>query len=76
MTSASTSGPSASDKAGRDLTLDSFIAALESMRNWQDIFGSPPLSMSSTIHQVSNQSFLSVIRNARWTPAEPEPLRY
>ena len=64
------------DKAGRDLTLDSFIAALESMRDWQDIFGSPPLSLSPTNHHASNQSFLSVIRNARWVPAEPEPLSY
>ena len=64
------------EKAGRDLTLDSFIAALESMRNWQDIFGSPPLSLSPTNHHASNQSFLSVVRNARWVPVEQEPLSY
>ncbi len=74
--SAATFVLAALDKAGRDLTLDSFIAALESMRNWQDIFGSPPLSLSATNHHASNQSFLSVVRNARWVSVEPEPLSY
>ena len=64
------------DKAGRELTLDSFIAALESMTNWRDIFGSPPLTMSATNHHASSQSFLSVVHNARWSPVEPEPLGY
>ncbi len=63
-------------KAGRDLTLDSFLAALESMRNWEDIFGSPPLSLSATDHHASNRSFLSVVHDARWAPAESEPLSY
>ena len=29
------------EKAGRDLTLDSFINAMESMKDWHDIFGGP-----------------------------------
>jgi branched-chain amino acid transport system substrate-binding protein len=63
-------------RAGRDLTLDSFIASLESMDKWRDIFGSPPLSMSATNHHASNQSFLSVVKAKRWTPVELEPLSY
>jgi branched-chain amino acid transport system substrate-binding protein len=63
-------------KAGRDLTLDSFTTAMESMKDWRDIFGSPPLSMSPTNHHASNQSFLTVVKNARWVPAEQEPLGY
>jgi len=63
-------------RAGRDLTLDSFIASLESMTKWRDIFGSPPLTMTSTNHHASNQSFLSVVKNKRWTPVEAEPLSY
>jgi branched-chain amino acid transport system substrate-binding protein len=74
--SAATFVLAALEKAGRDLTLDSFIAALEGMRNWQDIFGSPPLSLSPTNHHASDQSFLSVVRNARWVHVEPEPLSY
>ncbi|HJS84383.1 MAG TPA: ABC transporter substrate-binding protein [Acetobacteraceae bacterium] len=74
--SAATFVLAALERAGRDLTLDSFIAALESMKDWRDIFGSPPLSLSATNHHASNQSFLSVIRNARWVPVEAEPLSY
>ena len=42
------------EKAGRDLTADSFIAAMESMKDWRDIFEGPPLSMTSTNHHASN----------------------
>ena len=64
------------DKAGRDLTLDSFIAAMESMKDWQDIFGSPPLTITSTNHHASSQSFLSVVKNARWEPVVQQPLGF
>ena len=30
------------ERAGRNLTVDSFIRGVESIKNWQDIFGSPP----------------------------------
>jgi branched-chain amino acid transport system substrate-binding protein len=62
------------DKAGRDLTLDSFIGALESMQDWHDIFGGPALSMSPTNHHASSQSFLSVVKDKRWTPVLEQPL--
>jgi branched-chain amino acid transport system substrate-binding protein len=64
------------DKAGRDLTQDSFLNALESIKNYHDIFGSPPLSFSATNHHGSNESFLAVIKSGRWVPALPEPLGY
>jgi branched-chain amino acid transport system substrate-binding protein len=64
------------DKAGRDLTLDSFIAAMESMKDWQDIFGSPPLTITSASHHASSQSFLSVVKNARWEPVVQQPLGF
>ncbi len=63
-------------RAGRDLTLDSFIASMESMKDWRDVFGSPPLTITPTNHHASNQSFLSVVKNKRWAPVEPEPLSY
>jgi branched-chain amino acid transport system substrate-binding protein len=56
------------EKAGRDLTLDSFTSAMESMTDWHDIFGGPALSISATNHHASSQSFLSVVKNKRWTP--------
>jgi hypothetical protein len=64
------------DKAGRNLTLDSFIDALESMRDYHDIFGSPPLIIMPTNHHAANQSFLTVVHGGRWVPVEPEPLGY
>jgi branched-chain amino acid transport system substrate-binding protein len=62
--------------AGRDLTLDSFIQGMESMKDWHDIFGGPPLSLSATNHHASNQSFLSVVRKTRWTPVDEAPLSF
>ncbi len=64
------------EKAGRDLTLDSFISAMENMRDWHDIFGGPALSLSPTNHHASNRSFLSVVKNRRWTPMMDESLSF
>ena len=64
------------EKAGRDLTLDSFTNAMESMKDWHDIFGGPALSMSPTDHHASSQSFLSIVKSARWTPLVQEPLSF
>jgi branched-chain amino acid transport system substrate-binding protein len=64
------------EKAGRDLTLDSFIGALESMKDWHDIFGGPALSLSPTNHHASSQSFLSVVKKTRWTPVLEAPLSF
>ena len=62
--------------AGHDLTPDSFVAGLESIRNYHDIFGSPAISFSTTKHQGSNESYLCVIKDGRWQVAEAEPLGY
>ena len=64
------------DKAGRDLSTDSFVAAMDSMNDWRDIFEGPPLSLSATNHHASNQSFLSVVKDARWVPVIQEPLSF
>jgi branched-chain amino acid transport system substrate-binding protein len=63
-------------KVGRDLTTDSFIAGMESMKDWRDIFDGPPLSLSATDHHASSQSFLSVVKNARWVPVVEQPLSF
>jgi len=64
------------DKAGRDLTLDSFIGAMESMKDWRDIFGGPALSMSPTNHHASSVSFLSQVKGKRWAPVIEAPLSF
>ena len=63
-------------KTGWELNLDSFIGALESMHDWHDKFGGPALSLNSTNHHASSQSFLSVIKNRRWTPVVEQPLMF
>ncbi|MDR3531190.1 MAG: ABC transporter substrate-binding protein [Rhodopila sp.] len=62
--------------AGGDLTSDSFVGGMESIKNYHDIFGSPAISFSPTKHQGSNQSFLCVIKGGHWQTAEAEPLGY
>jgi len=38
------------DRAGRDLTAEKFLAALESIHDYQDIFGSPPQTFGPNKH--------------------------
>jgi branched-chain amino acid transport system substrate-binding protein len=73
---AATFSIAALDKAGPDLTLDSFIGAMESMKDWHDIFGGPALSMSPTNHHASSQSFLSQVKAKRWGPVLEAPLSF
>ena len=63
-------------RAGRDLNLDTFQKSMESIKDWRDIFGGPPLTITPTDHHASNQSFLSVVKKTRWTPVVAEPLGY
>ncbi len=54
------------EKAGRNLTLDSFVDAMESVRNFNNPMGGPPLSLSATNHQATNASMLAQIQGDRW----------
>ncbi|MBN8901041.1 MAG: ABC transporter substrate-binding protein, partial [Rhodospirillales bacterium] len=38
------------DRAERELTLEKFLAAMEGIQGYRDIFGSPPITMSPTDH--------------------------
>ncbi|MBN9560223.1 MAG: ABC transporter substrate-binding protein [Alphaproteobacteria bacterium] len=64
------------DRAGRDLTLDSFIKGMESIKDYHDIFGSPPLTLSATQHHGSTQAWLAVVKDGKWVPAVDHPLGY
>ncbi len=55
---------------------DSFVAGMELIKDYHDIFGSPVIAFSPTKHQGSNQSFLCVVKDGHWEPAEAEPLGY
>lgn len=63
------------DRAGRDLTTDSFINAMESIHDYKDIFGSV-LSFGPNQHHASTSSFLTVVKNGRWVPVEETALSY
>ena len=63
-------------RAGRDLNPDTFQTSMESIKDWRDIFGGPPLTITPTDHHASTQSFLSVVKKTRWTPVVAEPLGY
>ncbi len=54
------------DKAGADLTLDSFIKGLESIRGYRDIFNGPEVNFGPDKHQGANSSFLAVVKGGRW----------
>ncbi len=62
--------------AGKDLTTDSFVAGMEKIKDWHDIFGSPPMSFSATKHQGSNESFLCVVKAGKWVPISTSPFGY
>ena len=62
--------------AGKDLTADSFVSGMESIKDWHDIFGSPAMSFSSTKHQGSNESFLCVVKDGHWVPVATTPVGY
>jgi branched-chain amino acid transport system substrate-binding protein len=53
--------------AGKDLTLDSFIKGMESIKGYKDIFNGPQVSFGPQIRQGANSSFLAVVKGGRWT---------
>ena len=61
--------------AGPDLTLDSFVKGLESIKSYKDIFNGPEVNFGPTIRQGANSSFLAVVKGGRWTRVT-QPLGY
>ncbi len=53
--------------AGRNLTTDSFVAGLEAIKGYSDIFGGPKVSFGPNIRQGASSSFLAVVKGGRWT---------
>jgi branched-chain amino acid transport system substrate-binding protein len=65
------------EKAGKDLTTDSFITGLEGVKDYQDIFGSPKMTFAADKHQGSNESFLTQVQKGKWVPLlDKKPLGY
>jgi len=57
---------SAAGKAGKNLTHQTFIKAMDSSSFPQDIFGSPPMTFSATKRLGNDVSRLSQIQDGRW----------
>ncbi len=62
--------------AGRDLNVDSFIAGLEKVKGYKDIFGSPAITFAADRHWGSNESFLAQVKGGKWIKADPNPIGY
>jgi branched-chain amino acid transport system substrate-binding protein len=63
------------ERAGKDLTVDSFITGMESINNYKDIFGAD-FSFGPEQHHGSTRSFLTVVKDRRWVPVEQASLGY
>ena len=61
--------------AGPDLTTDSFVKGLESIKGYKDIFNGPEVNFGPNIRQGANSSFLAVVKGGRWTRVT-QPLGY
>jgi branched-chain amino acid transport system substrate-binding protein len=53
-------------KAGKDLTVDSLVKGLESIRGYKDIFNGPEVNFGPNKHQGASSSFLAVVKGGRW----------
>ena len=62
-------------RAGRDLTTDSMVKAMESIQDFHDLFGGT-YSFSPTNHHGATSAFLSVVHNGRWEPVVDHALAY
>ncbi|MFU8817161.1 MAG: ABC transporter substrate-binding protein [Pseudomonadales bacterium] len=57
------------ERAGRELTVEGFLTALESIDDYSDIFGYR-LSFGPEKHSGAHESVLSQVRNGRWVELE------
>jgi branched-chain amino acid transport system substrate-binding protein len=58
------------EKAGPEPTVEKVLAALETITQYQDPFGSPTLTFSATKHQGGDFLNLYQVRDGRWTVVE------
>jgi branched-chain amino acid transport system substrate-binding protein len=58
----------AAQKAGRNLTVDSLLSALESYSQPANMFGADELKFSKTSHLGSDRARLCQIQSERWVP--------
>src|SRR5688572_15321386 len=54
------------EKTGPNLTLDTFVRGLESIKGDRDIFNGPEGNFGPDKHQGARSSFLAVVKGGRW----------
>src|SRR5437867_8846770 len=54
------------EEAGPELTLETFVKAMESVKGYRDIFNGPEVSFGPDKHQGASSSFLAVVKGGRW----------
>lgn len=64
------------DRAGRNVTVDGFVKAMETIKGYKDMFGGPSLNFSATNHQGADAAFLNVVKDGKWVAVSPEPITY
>ena len=63
-------------RGGPELTLDSFIAGMEGIKDYHDMFGAPPVSYGLGVRVGSHKSYMTVVHDGRWEPVTKEPIGY
>lgn len=68
----------AMEKAGKDLTVDSFIKGMESIKGYQHPFGGPVLNFGPQKHLGSDESIFLQVKDGKWVypSGEKEVLGY
>ncbi len=54
------------EKAGPELTTDSFVKGLESIKGYHDIFNGPEVNFGPDKHQGASSSFLAIVKGGKW----------
>jgi branched-chain amino acid transport system substrate-binding protein len=54
------------EKAGKKLTVDSFLKALESIKGYQHPFGGPMINFGPNKHLGSDESTFLQVQNGKW----------
>jgi len=62
-------------RAGKDLTTDSLVKAIHSIKGFQSKLGGAPITFGPKDHHGANEASLSVVENARWKTLT-KPLSY
>ncbi len=57
------------DRAGKDLTTESFLKAMESIQGYKDIFGGPVMTFGSNKRHGTDSVFMVQVRHGRWVRA-------